>query len=227
MSEDTQEITIQVLMHAEEEARSLGDMRLGTEHILLALLSFDNAVCCALSGFNLSYDDIRIELEDARSKQNALGPEVEIGMTARASKCVELAFLEAQSLKHRNVGPEHLMLAILRIGQGVAVGLLRKFGVRIVDLEIALLYQCSSLLAAPQEDVAAELNTQIEVWSRLALIAQEQGYEELVQKAFKYTRSYRDSLLELEAGKRTEEPENEQVGSVYAEPRSENLEFKQ
>lgn len=224
MTEGIEDITVQLLMHAEEEARSLGDSRLGTEHILLALLSFDNAVCCALGSFNIDYDAVRIELEEARSKQNSLGPEVEINLSERAGRCIELSYLEAQGLRHESVGPEHLMLAILRIGQGVAVGVLRKLGVRMVDLEIALLYQCSSILAAPQEDVAAELSTQIEVWNRLGSIARDEGYDELVQKAFKYTRTYRDALLELEAAKRRQASSSQAAGTPYSELKDENVE---
>lgn len=199
MVERASETTVKILFLAQEEARSLGDARLGTEHILMALLSFDNAACCALAGFGVSYDDVRLEIEEVRSEQNALAVEAEIEFSERAGRCLELAYLESLSLKHAQVGPEHILLAMVRLGQGVAIGILSKLAVSMVDLEVALLYQCSSALAAPQEDVAAELLTQIEVWKRLAAIAVKQGYDDLALSAAKHTRMYRDALMELEA----------------------------
>lgn len=196
------ETPVNVLLLAQDEARSLGDERLGTEHILLGLLSFDNAACCALSGFGVSYDDVRLEIEEVRSKQNALSLDADVVFSERTQRCLELAYMEAFNLKHHRVAPEHLLMAMLRLGNGVAIGILSKMGVSMVDLEVALLYQCSSALAAPQEDVGAELLTQIEVWNRLATIAKQQGYEELAQSAGKHTRMYCDALMELEASSR-------------------------
>ncbi len=198
MTEAHQELPLKILMLAQEEARSLGDGRLGTEHILLALLSIDNAACCALNGFGITYNDVRTELEELRCKQNALAVDADIDMSERALKCLELSYLEASGLKHESVAAEHLLLAILRLGQGVAIGILAKFGVCIADLQIALLYQCSSALAAPQQDVGAELVTQIEVWKQLLAIATECGYRELVTEAERHSKMYREALSELE-----------------------------
>jgi len=191
------EAPLKVLLIAQEEARSLGDERLGTEHILLALLSFENSACSALNGFGVAYNDVRFEIEDFRA-QNALALDTEIAFTDRAARCLELCFLEAQELKHESVEAEHLLLAILRLGTGVAVGILAKFGVNMVDLEIALLYQCSSALAAPRQDVATELVIQIEVWNRLGNIANKQGYEDLAREATRHKKMYQDALKELQ-----------------------------
>ena len=202
MTDRVPEVPLKIMMLAQEEARSLGDERAGTEHILLALLSLDSAACCALNGFGINYSDVRVELEELRSKQNALGVEVEINLSDRAVQCLELSFMEAHSLRHERVAPEHLLLAILRLGQGVAIGILSKFGISIADLEIALLYQCSSALAAPQQDVGKELLTQIEVWNRLGGIAREQGYNDLVQEAARHSKMYKEALYELQANHR-------------------------
>lgn len=199
MTDRLPEIPLKIMMLAQEEARSLGDERAGTEHVLLALLSLDNAACCALNGFNVTYSDVRMELEELRSKQDALGVEAEITLSDRVVECLELSYIEARTLKHERIGAEHLLLAILRLGHGVAIGILSKFGISIADLEIALLYQCSSALAAPQQDVGSELLTQIEVWNRLGGIAREQGYNDLVQEAARHSKMYKEALLELRA----------------------------
>jgi ATP-dependent Clp protease ATP-binding subunit ClpA len=192
------EAPLKIVMLAQEEARSLGAERLGTEHLLLAMLGFDNAAASALQGFGVSYDDVRLEVEDINMGKDALPLDAEIQLSERALRVIELSYLEAQGLKHDRVDAEHLLLAILRLGLGVAVGILAKLGVNMVDLEIALLYQCSSALAAPQQDVAAELGVQIEVWERLFAIARQQGYEELEREASRHKKIYRDALSELQ-----------------------------
>jgi ATP-dependent Clp protease ATP-binding subunit ClpA len=193
------ETPLKVVMLAQEEARSLGDERLGTEHLLLALLGFDNAACSALNGFGVNYNDVRLEVEQVRLGKDALPLECEITLSNRALRCLELSFLEASGLKHDQVEAEHLLLAILRQGLGVAVGILAKMGVNMVDLEIALLYQCSSAMAAPQQDVACELSIQIEVWDRLYTIARREGYDELVKEASRHKKMYTEALKELQA----------------------------
>lgn len=197
MTERIAEVPLKVLLIAQEEARRLGDPTAGTEHVLLALASMDNPASSALNGFGIRYSDVKAELEGLRSQQNALGIDLEIELSDRVKQCLELSYLEANTLKHSVVGAEHLLLAIIRLGEGVAIGILSKFGISVADLEIALLYQCSSALAAPLSDVGRELETQIEVWNRLSVIAREQDYQDLVQEAARHTKMYKDALYEL------------------------------
>ncbi len=197
MTEKIAEVPLKILLIAQEEARRLGDTTAGTEHVLLALSSLENPAASALNGFGITYADVKTELEGLRSQQNALGVEVEIELSERSKQCLELSYLEASTLKHQVVGAEHMLLAIIRLGEGVAIGILSKFGISVADLEIALLYQCSSALAAPLSDVGKELETQIEVWNRLSVIAREQDYQDLVQEAARHTKMYKDALHEL------------------------------
>ena len=199
MMEQLGETPLQIMLLAQEAAQSLGDTRIGTEHILLGILSFDNPAKSALQGFDVSYEHLRGELEEIRSGQNSLPFDVELFvLTERAERVLELAFLEAKNYQHEQIGAEHLLLGIVRLGHGVAAGILTKLGVSLVDLEIALLYQCSSIIAAPLEDVQKELMTQIAVWSRLGVIAREQGYEDLAYQSTQHTKMYREALQELQ-----------------------------
>lgn len=193
------ETPLRIIMIAQELARSLGDSLIGTEHILLAELSFDSPAKSALNGFDVTYNDVLLELEIIRGSQNALPAEAELtAFTDRATRSLELAFIEAQELRHDSIGAEHLLLGILKLGQGIAIGILAKLGVSLVDLEIALLYQCSSVMAAPRPDVGAELLTQVAVWERLNLIAKQEGYEDLAQESEKHTRMYKAALVEFQ-----------------------------
>lgn len=200
MIEQLGEVPLQIMLLAQEAAQSLGDARIGTEHILLGVLSIDNPAKSALQGFDVTYDLVRAELEEIRSGQNALPFDVELFvLTERAERVLELAYLEAQNYRHEQVGAEHLLLAMVRLGHGVAAGILTKLGCSLLDLEIALLYQCSSIIAAPLEDVQKELLTQIAVWSRLGVIAREQGYEDLAYQSTQHTKMYKEALQELQA----------------------------
>ena len=214
MIDNLSETPLKIVMLAQEEARSLGDERLGTEHLLLALLGFENAACTALNGFGVSYNYVRLEIEDIRKGKDALPLETEILLTERSVKCIELAFLEARSLGHDRIEAEHMLLAILRVGMGIAVGILAKLGVNMVDLEIALLYECSSAMAAPQPDVDTELKVQIEVWNRLGTIARQQGYEELVRDASRHKKMYEDALAELQTTLTSQDTKNETLPSA-------------
>lgn len=200
MIEQLGEVPLQIMLLAQEAAQSLGDSRIGTEHILLGILSFDNLAKSALQGFDVTYEYVRGELEEIRSGQNALPFDLELFvLTERAERVLELAFLEAKNYRHEQIGAEHILLGIARLGHGVAAGILTKLNVSLVDLEIALLYQCSSIIAAPLEDVQNELLTQIAVWTRLGVIAREQGYDDLAYQSTQHTKMYREALQELQS----------------------------
>jgi ATP-dependent Clp protease ATP-binding subunit ClpC len=110
----------QVVVGAQEEARELLHNYIGTEHLLLGLLSVPDGIGArALRELNLGTATVRADVLSivGRGKEPPSG---HIPFTPRAKKCLELALREALSLKHNYIGTEHILLALVREGEGVA-----------------------------------------------------------------------------------------------------------
>lgn len=123
-----------VLALAQEEATRLNHNYMGTEHLLLGLIREGDGIAAkALASMNVDLERARSEVESiiGRGDRMVVG---EIGLTPRAKKVIELAVQEARRLKHRYIGTEHLLLGLIREGDGIAAGVLEKFG---LDLEQA------------------------------------------------------------------------------------------
>ncbi|MEW6378872.1 MAG: ATP-dependent Clp protease ATP-binding subunit [bacterium] len=110
---------------AREEAIRLGNPYLGTEHVLLGLVKKDdNTAVKILRESNIELDEIRFEVERRISKQVAK-PEVgEIPFTPRSKKVLELAIDEAKLMGHNYIGTGHLLLGLMREGEGIGAGVL-------------------------------------------------------------------------------------------------------
>ncbi len=117
------------LILAQEEAKRLQYNFVGTEHLLLGLLSAgDGLAVKVLSGMGVTLDRVRAEVEKVigRGSTPASG---EIGLTPRAKKVVlEFSVEEARQLGHNYVGPEHILLGLIREGEGVAARVLVNLG---------------------------------------------------------------------------------------------------
>ncbi|WP_208585809.1 ATP-dependent protease ATP-binding subunit ClpC [Gracilibacillus suaedae] len=117
-----------VLALSQEEAVRLGHNNIGTEHILLGLVSEGEGIAAkALQAIGLGADKIRDEVESLIGK----GSEVSqtIHYTPRAKKVIELSMDEARKLGHSYVGTEHILLGLIREGEGVAARVLNNLGV--------------------------------------------------------------------------------------------------
>jgi ATP-dependent Clp protease ATP-binding subunit ClpC len=113
---------------AQEEARLLSHNYIGTEHILLGLLGEPDSVAgTVLASFQLTRDPARAEVEDkvGRGKKSPSG---HIPFTPRAKKTLELSLREALSLGHNYIGTEHILLGLIREGDGVAAQILTEHG---------------------------------------------------------------------------------------------------
>jgi hypothetical protein len=117
-----------VVVLAQEEARLLDHNYIGTEHILLGLIHEGEGVAAkALESLDISLDDVRAEVEEMIGH----GPEMPSGhipFTPRAKKVLELALREALQLGHNYIGTEHVLLGLIREGEGVAAQVLVKLG---------------------------------------------------------------------------------------------------
>ncbi len=118
-----------VLSLAQEEAQRFNHNYIGTEHILLGLVrETDGVAARVLSSLNVELSKIRSAVEFIIGRGERPSPG-DIGLTPRAKKVIELAVDEARRLSHHYIGTEHLLIGIMREGEGVAAGVLESLGV--------------------------------------------------------------------------------------------------
>src|SRR5215472_10682565 len=142
-----------VVVLAQEEARILNHNYIGTEHILLGLIREGEGLAArALESLGISLGAVRQQVEQiiGRGQQ---APSGHVPFTPRAKKVLELSLREAKALGHNYIGPEHILLGLIREGSGVAAQVLVKLG---ADLN-RVRHQVVQLLHGYQgEDVAGE-----------------------------------------------------------------------
>ena len=118
-----------VLSLAQEEAQRFNHNYIGTEHILLGLVRETEGVAArVLSNLNVELVKVRAAVEFIIGRGERPTPG-EIGLTPRAKKVIELAVDEARRLNHHYIGTEHLLIGLMREGEGVAAGVLESLGV--------------------------------------------------------------------------------------------------
>lgn len=121
-----------VIVLAQEEARRLGHNVVGTEHILLGLIAEGEGVGAkALTALGVSLDKVRQEIENVIGRGESAFQGA-IGFTPRTKRVFELAIDEARQLGHTYIGTEHILLGLIREGEGVAAQILRNLD---IDLE--------------------------------------------------------------------------------------------
>ena len=120
-----------VLSLAQEEAQRFNHNYIGTEHILLGLVrETDGVAAKVLGSLGVELNKVRsaVEFIIGRGERSTPG---EIGLTPRAKKVIELAVDEARRLSHHYIGTEHLLIGLMREGEGVAAGVLESLGVNL------------------------------------------------------------------------------------------------
>lgn len=129
MFERFTEKAIKVIMLAQEEARRLGHNFVGTEQILLGLIGEGTGVAAkVLKSVGVNLKDSRVEVEKIIGRGSGFVA-VEIPFTPRAKRVLELSLEEARQLGHNYIGTEHLLLGLIREGEGVAARVLENLGV--------------------------------------------------------------------------------------------------
>jgi ATP-dependent Clp protease ATP-binding subunit ClpC len=121
-----------VIILAREEAIRLGHNFVGTEHLLLGLIREGDGLAVAiLKKLNVNIAAVKGEIEKIVSAGSEFSPAGEIPFTPQAKKVLEYAISEARSLGHNYIGTEHLLLGLIREGEGIASLVLRDFGVSV------------------------------------------------------------------------------------------------
>jgi ATP-dependent Clp protease ATP-binding subunit ClpA len=129
-----------VLQLAHEEAQRLNHNYIGTEHLLLGLVREGQGVAAKVLGdLGVKLDDVRsaVELTIGRGAQTVAG---DIGLTPRAKRAIELSVDEARRLNHHYIGTEHLLLGLVREGEGIAASVLQSLGVSLDRVRSQIVY---------------------------------------------------------------------------------------
>ena len=117
-----------VVVYAQEEARMLNQNYIGTEHLLLGLIREEDGIAAkALESLSISLEDVHAQVEDLIGKGTFV-PTGHIPFTPRAKKVLELSLREALQLGHNYIGTEHILLGLIREGEGVAAQVLLNLG---------------------------------------------------------------------------------------------------
>jgi ATP-dependent Clp protease ATP-binding subunit ClpC len=139
-----------VVVLAQEEARMLNHSYIGTEHILLGLIHEGEGIAAnALESVGISLVAVRQQVEEIIG-QGQSAPTGHIPFTPRAKKVLEMSLREALELGHNYIGTEHILLGILREGEGVAAQVLMKSGAQLRSVREAVLTLLTGYTGEPQ-----------------------------------------------------------------------------
>ncbi len=130
---------IKVIMRAQEESRRLGHNFVGTEQILLGLLDDKDSIAgSVLKAQGVNLKDARVEVEKIIHRGSGFVA-VEIPFTPRSKRALELSWKESKSFGKNYIGAEHLLLGLIKEGDGVACRVLKNFGVSLPALRQAII----------------------------------------------------------------------------------------
>ncbi len=146
-----------VLTLAQEEAQRLQHNYIGTEHLLLGLVRENDGVAArVLANLGVDIKKVRDAVNHVVGRGERL-PEGEIGLTPRAKKVIELAVDEARRLNHHYIGTEHILLGLLREGEGLAAGVLISLGVSLESLRQQVIQVLNQSTYSNQADVPVDV----------------------------------------------------------------------
>jgi GNAT superfamily N-acetyltransferase len=146
-----------VVVLAQEEARLLNHNYIGTEHILLGLVHEGEGVGArALAALHIELEDVRRDVREIIGLGTAAPTGGHIPFTPRAKKVLELSLREAMQLGHAYIGTEHLLLGLIREGEGVAAQVLQRLGADLdrVRLTVMTVLTTGSVPHGPPPEVA-------------------------------------------------------------------------
>ncbi len=176
MFERFTEKAIKVIMLAQEEARRLGHNFVGTEQILLGLIGEGTGIAAkTLKGMGVNLKEARAEVEKIIGRGSGFVA-VEIPFTPRAKRVLELSWDEARQLGHNYIGTEHLLLGLVREGEGVAARVLENLGVDLTKVRsnvIRMLGETRGSAAAAASPGRSKTPTLDEFATNLTQAAQE------------------------------------------------------
>jgi ATP-dependent Clp protease ATP-binding subunit ClpC len=141
-----------VLQLAQEEAQRFNHNYIGTEHLLLGLVREGEGVAAkVLANLGVELNKVRsaVEFILGRGERTVTG---DIGLTPRAKKVIELSVDEARRLNHHYIGTEHLLLGLVREGEGIAAGVLESLGVSLDKVRSQVIYVLNQSATYSQQE---------------------------------------------------------------------------
>jgi ATP-dependent Clp protease ATP-binding subunit ClpA len=196
----------QSIQRANEQAQRCGHEWVGTEHILLGLLDQESVAVVVLTGAGVDQRKVRSDIERI-VRTRAVCVSGTLPQTPRAKKVLEYAIAEARSLRHHAVGTQHLLLGLLREGEGVAAHVLINLGLRLEHVREACIHLPATEAGAaaepaPDEKPAAVRAAEQELDKRLERVWTD--IEDAIAAAdFETAVGLRDQRLELQRQRKT------------------------
>ena len=192
------------LQFAQEEAQRFNHNYIGTEHILLGLVREGDGVAArVLNNLGIELNKVRsaVEFIIGRGGRVVMG---EIGLTPRAKRSIELAVDEARRLNHHYIGTEHLLLGVIREGEGIAAGVMESLGVSLERVRSKVI----EVLHSPED-------YPVNVLPASEQIRRQEPAIEILRTLFDYSIWARDQLLPLIEGLEEEERKKGEQRGVY------------
>ena len=147
----------QVINLARKESDRFNHPYIGTEHLLLGVIALGEGVAVTvLERLGVSLEAVRLEVESAVGQGPQTKVEGNVPFTPRAKKVLQLAVAEAQALSHTYVGTEHILLGLLREGEGVAAQVLRNLNVNVDKARQEIMRELDPNFEPSEEDRAQE-----------------------------------------------------------------------
>ena len=160
-----------VVVLAQEEARHLDHTYIGTEHILLGLIHEREGVAAqSLESLGISLEGVRAQVVEIVGHGDE-APTGHIPFTPRAKKVLELSLREAMSLGHNYIGTEHILLGLIREGEGVAAQVLVKLGADLTRVRQQVIQLLASHPGGAQPEQLAGMSTRITQEQAMAMVA--------------------------------------------------------
>jgi ATP-dependent Clp protease ATP-binding subunit ClpC len=173
----------QVLALARKEAERFNHSYVGTEHLLLGLIKLGQGVAVnVLERMGLDLDRVRMEVErlvGSHPKTNMIG---DTPYTPRVKKVLALAGKEAKALNHSHVGTEHILLGLLREGEGIAARVLKNLDVDLAQTRDEILKELDPTSTPPESEAEAQQESDKKEVKRSALLAFGRDLTELAKK---------------------------------------------
>nr|ALL97278.1 Clp protease ATP binding subunit [Pyropia endiviifolia] len=185
MFERFTEKAIKVIMLAQEEARRLGHNFVGTEQILLGLVGEGTGIAAqVLKSMNVNLKDARVEVEKIIGRGSGFVA-VEIPFTPRAKRVLELSLEEARQLGHNYIGTEHLLMGLVREGEGVAARVLENLAVDVSSIRAEVIQMLgenaeANVSGSSTTQTRSKTPTLEEFGSNLTQMAMEGGLDPVV-----------------------------------------------
>jgi ATP-dependent Clp protease ATP-binding subunit ClpC len=144
-----------VVVLAQEEARALSHNYIGTEHILLGLIHENEGVAAkSLESIGISLDVVRTQVEEIIG-EGRITPSGQIPFTPRAKKVLELSMRESIQLGHNYIGTEHILLGLIREGEGLGAQVLVKLGADLNRVRQQVIEMLSRHQGSEESDILA------------------------------------------------------------------------